>query len=351
MTCRKYLLCRWTPLGYLPALAALVLLGSQHKQATAVVLFQDDFSYSDGNLVGNGSWDAHSASGQEPVQVVAGQMVLTQENVAGGEEDVEHPLSQFAAAGDTFYYAFDVVVNQFPDSNLVNQGYFAHFSVDALPASESFFGARTFIRSSPSGVDGDYTFGLRTNSGSSPVHFEVGFLLGQSYRVVAAYDYDSGDSTLWIDPTSESSLSISEPNLSIATDEDYSQFPIDRINFRQGGGTGDTTQTIDNLIVATTFAEVIGQAPVIDADFNGDTVVDANDYALWRDSLGATGLNPYDLGDANGDGTVDDADYAAWRSSYNAATGLQTQPTSVPEPASLLLLSAFATSVAVWRRR
>jgi len=90
---------------------------------------------------------------------------------------------------------------------------------------------------------------------------------------------------------------------------------------------------------------------LIDADFNGDTVVDAEDYTLWRDSLGETGLAPYDLGDANGDGAVDAADYAAWRLAFDTAPGLEATPTNVPEPVSAVLGIGLTLLVAVGTRR
>lgn len=92
-------------------------------------------------------------------------------------------------------------------------------------------------------------------------------------------------------------------------------------------------------------------APVTDADFNGDTMVDIEDYTIWRDTLGATGLTPYDLGDANGDGNVTEADYNAWRSEFGSVAGLSSEPSTVPEPASLVSLVLAATSLAVLGRR
>jgi hypothetical protein len=72
-------------------------------------------------------------------------------------------------------------------------------------------------------------------------------------------------------------------------------------------------------------------------DYNGDGVVDANDYTLWRDKLGSTS----DLrADGNGDGMIDDADYGVWQSSFGAtyASGAGAASAAVPEPATLLML-------------
>ncbi|TWT36482.1 hypothetical protein KOR34_13880 [Posidoniimonas corsicana] len=71
-------------------------------------------------------------------------------------------------------------------------------------------------------------------------------------------------------------------------------------------------------------------------DFNADGVVDAADYTVWRDTLGAVGAGL--AADANLDSRIDGADYAIWRASFGDT--LSSQPASaaaVPEPAALLL--------------
>ncbi|WP_228714691.1 hypothetical protein [Posidoniimonas corsicana] len=85
-------------------------------------------------------------------------------------------------------------------------------------------------------------------------------------------------------------------------------------------------------------------------DFNGNGVVDAADYTVWRDNLGTDA----DLG-GNGDesggsaGVVDAADYALWRSNYGLGAGVEAAA-AAPEPrAGLLALLGLAAS-AVRRR-
>lgn len=81
-------------------------------------------------------------------------------------------------------------------------------------------------------------------------------------------------------------------------------------------------------------------------DFNSDGVVDAADYAVWRDTLNATGSGL--SADANFDGVVNMSDYDIWAQHYgmqflSAAT---SQFSQVPSPASSVLLtiaSLFAT--------
>jgi T5SS/PEP-CTERM-associated repeat protein len=84
------------------------------------------------------------------------------------------------------------------------------------------------------------------------------------------------------------------------------------------------------------LAVQIEGATIIDGDYNQDGIVDAADYTVWRDSLGATGPNL--AADGDGNGIVDQADYAVWRGSFgNSSAVFAPGTTAVPEPTTLLL--------------
>ena len=102
----------------------------------------------------------------------------------------------------------------------------------------------------------------------------------------------------------------------------------------------------------------------IEGDYNGNGVVDAADYAIWRDSKGAAGL-PGDLagdgddgtGTGTPDGMVDESDYAFWSARFGATTPLGSGSGStagvaavVPEPAGFVLL-AFAAPILLFANR
>lgn len=78
---------------------------------------------------------------------------------------------------------------------------------------------------------------------------------------------------------------------------------------------------------------------VLAGDFNNDGAIDAADYTVWRNNLGAEGLTPYTGGDGNGDGRVTDEDYVVWKSRFHTTPAqLGGQSPTVPEPGSAVLL-------------
>jgi hypothetical protein len=88
-----------------------------------------------------------------------------------------------------------------------------------------------------------------------------------------------------------------------------------------------------SIPVSSTFA------PAIAGDFSGDGVVDAADYVLWRDQLGAN-YTP--------------ADYEAWRTNFghSAAIGADAPSAAVPEPTSIVLVAvALAVLLRAMRQR
>ena len=83
-------------------------------------------------------------------------------------------------------------------------------------------------------------------------------------------------------------------------------------------------------------------------DYNGDSVVNAADYTVWRNHLGDSGTAGSVSGDGTGDdlsgvpdGDVDQFDYDYWKQEFGTAiggSGGNASTTSVPEPAGLLLM-------------
>ena len=86
----------------------------------------------------------------------------------------------------------------------------------------------------------------------------------------------------------------------------------------------------------------IVETPVLAGDYNDDGVVDAADYTVWRDNLGAAADTlPNDISG----GEIDHDQYLAWQSNFGATLPPATPlGTTVPEPAgaSLLMLAGIA---------
>jgi hypothetical protein len=85
-------------------------------------------------------------------------------------------------------------------------------------------------------------------------------------------------------------------------------------------------------------------------DYNGDGIVGAADYSVWRNGLSSQNL----AADGTRDGVVDRDDYDLWKEFYGISLDgpLGTSVAIVPEPrtASLILLSIIATTT-MWNGR
>ncbi|MGD9637364.1 MAG: choice-of-anchor tandem repeat NxxGxxAF-containing protein, partial [Pirellulales bacterium] len=86
----------------------------------------------------------------------------------------------------------------------------------------------------------------------------------------------------------------------------------------------------------------------LSGDYNGNQVIDAADYTVWRDAVAAgatTLLNDFTPG------VVDDNDYLYWTSHFgdSLGSGAGSGSTTVPEPTSLVAL--FIASLAILARR
>ncbi|TWT88334.1 Matrixin [Pseudobythopirellula maris] len=89
-------------------------------------------------------------------------------------------------------------------------------------------------------------------------------------------------------------------------------------------------------------------SPALPGDYNGNGVVDAADFTVWRDTRDTAVANAYEGADGDGDGLIGPGDYTVWVNHFG-----QTLPApglSAPEPGAFSLL-ALGGSLFFARRR
>lgn len=207
--------------------AMLASIGLTVTAGQAQVLYSTDFSsplYSDGNLVGQDGWVAHSGAGSVPVQVsnAATNGVITLSQGAGSREDVSRNVGFTIGSSEIWLATFDVTV-----SGGSTSVYFANF----LSTSTNFTG-RVFVAPL---LDNDFTFGISSTQGSADALFSTGFSFNTPYTLTLGYNRATGLSTLAYGETTITSTTSS-------------LLDINSIAFRQAGG--NSVQVIDNLTVS-----------------------------------------------------------------------------------------------------
>jgi len=117
-------------------------------------------------------------------------------------------------------------------------------------------------------------------------------------------------------------------------------------DFRQFFEEGDSGKIYFDL---TPSVDVL-QPGGIPGDYNDDGTVNAADYSVWRNSLGAVGSNL--PADGNGNGSVDEGDYAVWKMHFGESLAAGAGSSAVPEPGSwMLLVLALSAWVTTDRRQ
>jgi hypothetical protein len=98
---------------------------------------------------------------------------------------------------------------------------------------------------------------------------------------------------------------------------------------------------VGNLLILEYSGGILLATPtVLDGDYNRDGTVDAADYVVWRDHMGAEGASL--IADGNRNGKIDQADYDVWRANFGTTTSGNlangTDPVAVPEPQAAAML-------------
>lgn len=145
--------------------------------------------------------------------------------------------------------------------------------------------------------------------------------------------------------------------LIVAASEGFDPAAGDQFLIASGSARSGEFETLDlpslasGLMWQVRYAGASAELLVtIAGDYNGDGLVDAADYTVWRDASGQS----VDAGvgaDGDGDGQVTQADYLIWRDNFGSSVPGLAPANAVPEPSALTAtalgwLIAYARS---WR--
>ncbi len=208
------------------------------------VIFSEPFDYPDGQLYGSGLWPwAHASPtgtnfGQ--LQVTNGQAQLSRSQA----EDVAAPLTggPFSSSqGVVFYTGFQVLFTELPSSG---GSYFIHFRDSDTGTT---FRGKVFANTSGA-APGQFRLGVSSSANVPSPQFGRELLLNQPYIVVTRYNAGTGETRLWVNPTSESSPSVDSTDTPLTSQ-------VGSIGLREDSGIG--VNYIDNLVISTSFADVV----------------------------------------------------------------------------------------------
>ena len=116
------------------------------------------------------------------------------------------------------------------------------------------------------------------------------------------------------------------------------------------GVTYDLPENFTASIVDMTQLVLTYSAISLAGDFNNDGIVDAADYTVWRNNVGApAGTLP---NDPDG-GVIGSAQYLTWKGNFGATSNLANldMAASVPEPSTWMVIGWGLVSLAVCRRK
>ncbi len=214
----------------------------------------ETFTYEDGSVMTNSGfvWTRHSGATGE-TQVVDGRLLLTS---AQGEDINAFLLTgpYLPTEGWILYSSFTVNFSALPSAG---GDYFAHFRNVG-----NSFGARVFATKAGAG-ENKLRLGIANNSSSPSVVLPKDLDLGTTYTVVTRLNVGTGQSTLWVNPASESDVGVT------ATDNAF-PFDVWTYAFRQSGGIGSLA--VDDLKVGTSFSDVSEARYGLQITATGNTV-------------------------------------------------------------------------------
>lgn len=333
--------------------------GSVIGTPASLDLVNDDFQF------GGGGWLEHTLQGTAPAGTVEARVRLKAIDMVANIDPQQ----------SAFYDNFSFEDDSLPGTDLLTNGGMNEFVQEVpswefteLPEGTNTAALAGFANNTPDGANGVW---LRAFAqGDAIVGQTVAGTAGEEYTLTAASRWEENYSGGQAETGTETMLEIAFLDASeevIGTPEtlDLRTEQLNDNTWRTHSLTGTApagtafvriaglaTGMITTMGAQSAFFDdfslTAGAVAGLSGDFNGDGVVDAADYTVWRANLGAgdeSSLN----GNGDGMGGVDEADFALWRSNYGSAAGSSASTAAVPEPSSVLLL-AFAAGLALFRR-
>ncbi len=234
---------------------SLALAAAFATPALAVNLLSDFFSYPDGNLTPNGGWASFSGVGTD-VQVSLGRATGFGPNAVD-----DHVFFAAQPATASTYACFNVRI---PAVAAAPKPIYFFAMKDGGTAA---FSARVYVLP----ITGGFTFGISHSSTSATVGVTpwsaASLNYDQIYTIVTKYDPVAKTSTLWVDPASEASTSVTDANAAAIS------ISVSTVAWRQSAsastlpaspsyaGTADWGFSADNLGVGTSFADACVSDP------------------------------------------------------------------------------------------
>jgi hypothetical protein len=233
---------------------ALLLAVVSVNDAYATVVLQDDFSVP-GPVVGStadigGTWAQIGANSLSVLTASAGGTVAVTGGTNFQDGGVAFSVPVANTAGTTLYSGLDITLSAAQSGD-----YFFHLSD---PALSSNFYQRLFARSSGAG----FQLGIAGGNGTATYGSTV-LSFGTTYHVAIGWNFLTGalndTFNIYVDPTSAVE-GLNTPYLANAAwgggGNPEPTATVSGGNIRQGSGSAMPTLTLDNVVVATTFAEV-----------------------------------------------------------------------------------------------
>lgn len=214
------------------------------------VVFNDYMDYDNsGSLVSlsGGLWQNHSGTAG---QLQVGSGVATIDGV-NHSEDVNALLIGAPYNTNTPTVLYSSMTINYSTLPTLTGAYFTHFK-DTNTGAATGFGARVWA-STTNAASGAYRLSIANGADGSntTAQLPVDLYPGSNYVIVTRFVVSNGFSTLWVNPTSESSPSVTDPEKSGTNGINVVAIALRESNNDEG------TLTVDNVKVGLSFADVV----------------------------------------------------------------------------------------------